>query len=286
MTPEARKRAPFELLAFTAAPVADALVVIELEGRFAATAQNGRFIRRPVLVVEVADDRPRLELAPVRAELRGAYWRGAYAIPAEALAGARFALGLRGTLLELPAPDELDDTHRLTALAREANSLRRALEAAEVDTATARAEAAATAAELGAAVLVARDGALAESAERIATLEAELAEVRRTAAEQVAIVREGEAARADAAEQRATDAEVRAQAAEKAGRAAEAGTEVLRAELAEERERPRAVIADPEPVAPASRHATPARGPGPWIAVAALLLFVFVLLGLLAGFLG
>ena len=124
-----------------------------------------------MLVVEPADDRPRLELAPVRAEVHDAYWRGAYAIPAEALPGARFALGLRGTLLELPAPDVLDDTDRLTALAREANSLRRALEAAEAEAATARAEADAASAELGTAVLAARDGALAESAERIASAE-------------------------------------------------------------------------------------------------------------------
>ena len=237
MTPEARKRAPFELLAFTAAPVAGALVVIEVEGRFAD--RSGRFARQPALVVEAADDRPRLELAPVRAELRDAYWRGVYAIPAEAFLEARFALGVRETLLELPAPDEA---------------------------ATARDEA---------------------------------------------------AARIDAAEQRASDAEARAQAAEEAARAADAGTDVLRAELAEERERSRAAIAvleadleaarrradalrnaaatdaqqgthaiQPEPATPPSSTHRPAqRGPGPWIAVGALVLFALVLLGLLLGFL-
>ncbi len=280
MTSEARKRAPFELLAFTAAPAAGALVVIELEGRFAAIAQNGRFIRRPVLVVEAADDRPRLELAPVRAELHDAYWRGAYAMPAEALTGARFALGLRGTLLELPAPDEADPTDRLTALAREANSLRRALETAEAETAHARAEADATSAELGAAVLAARDGALAESADRIATLEAKLAKAHRTAAEQIASARDEATLRADAAEQRAIDAEARAQGAEKAARVAESGTNVLRAELAEERSRPRAAIPEPTAIPPVPPHTTH-RGPGPWIAVAALLLFALVLLILL-----
>jgi hypothetical protein len=239
VTPEAGRRAPFELLAFTAAPVAGALAVIEVEGRFAAQG-NGRFTRRPVLVVEADDDRPRLELAPVRAELRDTYWRGAYAVPAEALSGARFALGLRGTLLELPAPDGAEETDRLSALAREANGLRRALEAAEANAVTARAEADATAAELGAA-----------------------------------------------AEQRATDAEARARVADEAARAADAGTEVLRAELAEERERARAVsvTADPKLIAPASTHTAQPRGPGPWIAVGALVLFAFVLLGLLFGFL-
>jgi hypothetical protein len=299
VTSEARKRAPFELLAFTAAPAAGALVVIELEGRFAASAQNGRFIRRPVLVVEAADDRPRLELAPVRAELRDAYWRGAYAIPAEALTGASFALGLRGTLLELPPPDESDTTDRLTALAREANSLRRALEAAEAETGHARAEADATSAELGAAVLAARDSALAESADRITVLEVELAEARRTAAEQIVSARDEAlaaheqvltevTARADAAEQRATDAEARAQGAEKAARAAESGTNVLRAELAEERGRPRTAVTEPAAIAPVPPQSTPPhtttpRGPGPWIAVGALVLFAFALLILLLG---
>jgi hypothetical protein len=337
VTPDVGKRAPFELLAFTAAPVAGGLVVVKLEGRF--TPQNGRFSRQPVLVVESGDDRSRLELAPVRARRDDGRWRGVYAIPAEAMPDARLALGVRGTLLELPTPDEPDDTDQLSVLAREANNLRRALETAEAAAATARVEAAARAAELGAAVLAARDGALAESVDRIAMLEAELAEARRTAAEQVKATREqadvaGErvseqvdvaraeavaeqegavaeaVARADAAEQRATDAdarathaEARARAAANAARAAEAGTEVLREELVEERERSRAAVAeDPDatavlgpvarpsptvdPTAPASPHTTPDRSPTHWIAVGALVLFAFVLLGLLAGFLG
>jgi hypothetical protein len=400
----AAKRAPFELLAFTAAPVAGALVVVELEGRFAA-AQGSRFARQPVLVVEAGDDRPRLELAPVRATLAGGRWRSAYAIPAETFPGARFALGLRGTLLELPAPDEPDDADRLTALAREANSLRRALEAAE-------AEVAATSADLGAAVSAARDEALAKSTDRITALEAELAEAREEAeqraqaeqerarlaeegAEQLAAARAADAeARVRAAEERARVAEAgadeRARVAEEAALAAGSGIEVLRAELAEERERSRLAIAELEaarrradalrnaaaaeaaaraslaeddatqPLAagaigfdedddatrplvidfddeddatrpldiavandddatrpldiaagagasaapaqpvtlssrrgrtvrpqtsPATAHAAAPRGPGPWIAVGALALFAFALLGLLVGFL-
>ncbi|HWH93423.1 MAG TPA: hypothetical protein VNT03_06140, partial [Baekduia sp.] len=140
MTPQARSRAPFELLRFTAAPVVGALVVLELEGRF---AQSGRFSRQPVLVLDRGEGRARLEFSPVRTALDRGRWRGAYAVPADAFAGARLALGVRGTLLELPAADEPDDGERLTALAREANALRRALEAAEADAATARGEAAA-----------------------------------------------------------------------------------------------------------------------------------------------
>jgi hypothetical protein len=300
VTPDVGKRAPFELLAFTAAPVAGGLVVVKLEGRF--TPENGRFTRQPVLVVEFGDDRPRLELAPVRARRDDGRWRGVYAIPAEAMPDARLALGVRGTLLELPAPDEPGDSDRSSVLAREANNLRRALEAAEAAAATAR------------------DAALAESADRVATLEAELAaaEVRAAGAE----------VRATDADTRAAQAEDRARAAESAARAAEAGTEVLRAELAEERERARPVVAAasgdgdddgaaaPEtpaaaddatvvrgpvrpgrprpravadPVTSVTPVATPApkpRGPGPWIAVGALVLFVLVLLGLLAGLLG
>jgi hypothetical protein len=308
VTPDVGKRAPFELLAFTAAPVAGGLVVVKLEGRF--TPQDGRFTRHPVLVVEFNDDRPRLELAPVRARRDDGRWRGVYAIAAEAMPDARLALGVRGTLLELPAPDQPDDTDRTSVLAREANNLRRALETAEADAATARAEADASAAELGSA---ARDGALAESADRIAALEAELAEASSRAEVRVAEadVRTAEAevraagaeVRAADADARATHAEARARAAAKAARAAEAGTEVLRAELAEERERSAAVVAeDPDatvvrspaarhaptvdPAPPASPHTVPDRSPTHWIAVGALVLFAFVLLGLLAGFLG
>jgi SWI/SNF-related matrix-associated actin-dependent regulator 1 of chromatin subfamily A len=171
-----RARSPFELLRFTATPVPGALVVVEIEGRVAAA--SGRFARRPVLVVEAGADRPRLELAPARATLVDDRWSATYAIPAESYDAARFALGLRGTLLDLPHPDEPTDADRLTLLAREANALRRQLEAAERDAADARSEATATAGELGAAVSAARDGALAESADRIAALEQELAEAR------------------------------------------------------------------------------------------------------------
>ena len=359
MTPAARNRAPFELLRFTAAPVSGALVVLELEGRFPRPA--GRFGRPPVLVVEPGEDRPRLELPPVRTAIDDGRWRGAYAVPAETMIGTpRLALGLRGTLLELPAPDEPDDGRRFTVLAREANGLRRALELAEADAARARAEAAVAISALEAAVEAAREEAGVAAAERIAALEHELDEAQRRAAEDVEGARttagaEHEQVVADMAARheqalaeagaRAADAERQAEEAEARALAAEAGTDVLRAELAEERERAHAAIAqlqqeideagddadpdetvpftvaeqrdadedataplqptavhrlhppgedgdvlDPvEPVTPEGRSPS-YRGHGPnlsrWLAVAALLLFAFVLLGLLFGFVG
>ncbi|HEY6761403.1 MAG TPA: hypothetical protein VI318_18025 [Baekduia sp.] len=388
MTPQARSGAPFELLRFEAAPVPGALVVLQLEGRF---RQSTRFGRPPLLVIEPGDDRPRIELTPIRTVADGHRWEGAYAVPAEALTGdARIALGVRGTLLELPAPDDADDGERLTALAREANRLRRGIEAAETDAAAARADAAEARAGLEGAVAAARAAALAESAERIDALEREVVEAHRLAAadadelrtehaaalteaarvaaadadalraEHAAALTEA-AARADAAEARASeveaehttaadaaltaemaslvDAQARAGDVERELRAAKEGIEVLRAELAEERERAGATIADLQhqlaaardgddddldetrpftvaeerdadddataPFGPSERGRAP-REPtlhdllapagheaehdgtsvGRWIALAALVLFAFVLIGLLAGFLG
>jgi hypothetical protein len=357
-----RGRSPFELLRFTATPVPGALVVVEIEGRVAAASE--RFARRPVLVVEAnaAAERPRLELAPSRSALDGDRWRATYAIPAESYDAARFALGLRGTLLDLPAPDEPSDADRRTLLAREANRLRRQLEAAEADAATARAEATAAAGELGAAVSAARDEALAESADRLAGLEREAAETRAAneaalaelqaahdratteAAERHAAALAEADARAEAAERDTAEIEAerrRADDAEARALAAEEGIAVLRAELAEERERLEALrraeaaedpttsgggalwaASDPrddeeetrvlasipdedddtrplttreertasgEPLLPLERgalpHPPPRRGPGAYVAVAALILFV-VLLALLLGFVG
>ena len=262
MTSEVRRRAPFELLAFTAAPVAGGLVVVELEGRF---AQNGRFTRQPLLVVESGAEEPRLQLAPVRATLVDGLWRSAYAIPAEALPDARFALGVRGTLLELPAPDEPDETDRLTALAREANALRRALEAAETAAALAHSEVAATSAELGAAVLAARDEALAESTDQISTLttsheqaitaaQAQIAAAEQRAEEAEARARAAQEGAAELANIRTLDADARALAAEQTAQTAIAGTEVLRAELAEERERSATAITQLEAQLDAARR--------------------------------
>jgi hypothetical protein len=235
VTPETRQRAAFELLRFTAVPVGSGIAVVELEGRF---VQRGRFTREPLLVVERGGDESpggRLELAPVRSGLASERFTGVYAVPADALDDGRFALGVRGTLLDLPAPDRPDDGARLAALAREANGLRRALELAEADSARVRAEAAAAAAETG-------------EAERIAELERDVAEAREAAAAQRAEAEQAVAdARAEAAAERAEVlAEREAALAELRERAeaAGAGTDVLRAELAEERDRSQAQVAE------------------------------------------
>lgn len=247
--------APFELRRFEAAPVTGAIVVVELEGRF---RQPARFGRAPVLVIDPGEERARrIELQPVRMSAEGTHWQASYAVPAEALtADAQLALGVRGTLLELPAPDEPDDGERLTALAREANRLRRELEAAEADAATAREQAEAIVADRDAAVTTAREevASAAETARAAAdatlaeaTLRAETAEQRATeleaslqtaearateletslrAAEQRGADTETRAAEAEAsvqtAEQRAADAETRATEAEASVQAAEA----------------------------------------------------------------
>jgi hypothetical protein len=407
VTPQARSSPPFELLRFEAAPISSTLVVLELEGRF---RQATRFARAPVLVVEPGGDARRIELSPVRTAADGARWQAAYAAPVEALSpGARLSLGVRGTLVELPAPDEPDDGERLTTLARETNRLRRRLEAAETETQAARADADAARAELATAVTAARDEAVAASAERIDALEREVVEAHRLAASDAEKARaetdaalaaaieattrqhqqalteantraetaehdaEEAQARARAAERQiqdadaraaaaeaeentltaemaaAIDAQARAQEAEQELRVAKEGIEVLRAELAEERERAQAAIAEREaanggsaaradedetqvvpfrddadltrpfsvaeqrdadddatqPFGPRSEPSgpreatlrdllTPEHADGPrhgpnlsrWIAVAALILFALILIGLLAGFLG
>lgn len=258
MTPPARSSgaAQFELRRFEAAPVTGAIVVLEVEGRF---RQSTRFSRQPVLVIEPGEDRRRIELQPVRTHADGQRWNASYAVAAEVLTdAAHLALGVRGTLLELPAPDEPDDGERLTALAREANALRRQLEAAEADAAAAREEAARVTADRDAAVTAARAEAQAASAERIDALELEVneahrlaaadAEAARTAAEAALAEATGRAEAAerrstelqeslDGAEQRATEATTRADAAE--ARAADAELRIVpaeaRAEEAEQR---------------------------------------------------
>lgn len=239
MTPPARSgAASFELRRFEAAPVTGALVVLEVEGRF---RQPARFGRQPVLVIEPGEEGRRIELQPVRTRSDGPRWNASYAVPAEALtAGARLALGIRGTLLELPAPDEPDDGQRLTALAREANTLRRELEAAEASAATARDEAAAVTADRETAVTAAREEAEAASAERIAALELEVDEAHRLAASDAEAARAAADQRATeleeslrAAEQRATDAEARVTAAGARGGEAEVRATAAEARIVE-----------------------------------------------------
>lgn len=144
----ARSRARFELLHFAAVATGVDVAVVELEGRF---GQEGRFVRAPRLVVERDGEEP-VRVPAVRVVQRDdGVWRAGFALPLEALDGGRFALGLRSTLLELPSPD-VDDGDRLTAVAREANRLRRRLEAVEANAEAARAD-------RDAAVAAARDEA-------------------------------------------------------------------------------------------------------------------------------
>jgi hypothetical protein len=268
VTADSRHRSSFELLRFGGSAVSAELAVVELEGRFAG--QRGRFARPPLLVIE-QDDAPRVELAPVRSTLHDERWRGSYAVPLRALDEGRFALGARGTLLELPAPDWVDDGDRLAALARDANGLRRRVEALEDDVAAARADADAARAALDQAVADVEQAVRAETAQRIDDLEREVVEahkiagsdaaqarkeaetarstaVQQTAAEHDVRVRAGERlaaeadARAEAAEERARAADQRAEEAEDRARVEAAGAEVLRAELAEERERAQGAI--------------------------------------------
>jgi hypothetical protein len=294
--PEARRRAPFELLRFSVVPTGADVAVVELEGRFPRGRE--RFVRRPVLVIEGIDGE-RTEIPAVWSSLDGVRWSGIFAVPDMPLEDVTFALGVRGTLLDLPEPDRAPDSDRVAALAREANQLRRRVEAAEeraagveaeADERAASAEAAAderaraaqaeaqeraTSAEAAAderarAAQAEADERIAAADERVRAVQAD-AEERATAAGAAAAERAEQAEAAAAArveeaqsgvtgrveaveseltqrlwdaEERATAAEDRATAAEQALGAAEAGLDVLRAELAEERERAHQAIAE------------------------------------------
>jgi hypothetical protein len=253
VTPEARHRSLFELRRFSAAPVSADLAVVELEGTFGGT--RGRFTRQPVLVVEEPGGGPRAELTPVRVRHDDDRWYGVYAAPLRALDGGTFALGAGGVLHELPAPDATDDGDRLAAVAREANRLRRRIEALEAQRDVAAADAAQARAELEVAVAAARDEVAAQSAQRIDDLEREVVAAHETAAgdaeraraaadgERHAAIGELEQRLAEERE-RAEVAQARAAAAEERERHEAAGADVLRAELAEERERAQAAIAE------------------------------------------
>lgn len=270
MTPEVRSRSPFELRRFTAAAVSADLAVVDLEGRFEGV--RGRFTRQPVLVVE-EPGAPRAELAPVRARLDGDRWRSSFAVPLDAVERGAFALGVRGVLYDLPRPRVLADGDRLALVAREANALRRRVEALEAERDAARAEAEQAYAGREEAVTAAHGEAAAAAAQRIADLEEEVAVARRVAEADVAAARQSAEAEIAAAQaevaaaqsradgergaavegvqqelrdqrERAEVAEARAAAAEERERHEAAGADVLRAELAEERERAQAAIAE------------------------------------------
>lgn len=267
MTPQSRTA--FELLRFGAAPVGDALVVVDLACRF---GEGGRFARRPVLVVERPGGNGRLELAPLHVHPDGDRWSATYAVPTAVMDGARFGVVVRGTLVELPEPDHVaapaGADPRAALLLREADALRREVERLETRSAAAEGHAAeaelrveearrqaeeveerAQAAEERAASAQTRaevaDERAAAAEERVTVLERGVRELEQRvlgAEDETAVAQDQTTAaeeRLAAAEARVAAADERAAEAERRAEADASGLAVLRAELAEERERAR-----------------------------------------------
>jgi hypothetical protein len=218
---------PFELLRFEATPVAPAVAVVELDGRFTGPEPS-----RPRLLVEtggVSREMPPLEAG-------GTPWSAVFAIPLAALSDPDAAFSLvpgRGPLIALPSPSESGgDDDRVVRLARTANDLRHRLSSAT--------ENAAAAAERVIAVGEERDRLAAELADARAALSA--AEARSAESHDAALAAreeqartEGEADEARAAAERAQD-EARAAVQDELERAAaEAGA--ARSALAELQDR-------------------------------------------------
>ena len=215
----------FEVLRFTVEPVSAEVALLELEGRF--RAETRRRLGVPRLMAETDDGSS--EVAPAaadeaQAEPDGGLWRASYAVALELLDDGSFALAVgRELLVGLPAPDLAEATgEREVRLAREANALRRTADEARAAAAAALASVGterqareATEAEMAEARM-ARD----DHARRAASLDEELAQLRREhAAELVRRDEERAAALAGRDEEaaRAADervAELEAEAAE------------------------------------------------------------------------
>jgi hypothetical protein len=246
----------FEVLRFTVEPVSAEVALLELEGRF--RAETRRRLGVPRLMAE-SDDGSR-EVAPAaaneaQAEPDGGLWRASYAVALEILDDGSFALAVgRELLVGLPAPDLAETTgEREVRLAREANALRRTSDEARAAAAAALASAGterqareATEAEMADARM-ARD----DHARRAASLDQELAQLRREHAaelvrrdeEQAAALagRDEEAARV--AEERVAELEAEAAEARRSLRTARAEAEAMRRDLEHERERAEAAEA-------------------------------------------
>jgi hypothetical protein len=240
----------FEVLRFTVEPVSAEVALLELEGRF--RAETRRRLGVPRLMAETDDGAH--EVAPAaaneaQAEPDGGLWRASYAVALELLDDGSFALAVgRELLVGLPAPDFAEATsEREVRLAREANALRRTADEA-------RAAAAAALASVGTErqAREATEAAMAEArmarddhARRAASLDDELAQLRREHAaelvrrdeERAAALagRDEEAARA--ADERVAELEAEAAEARRQLRAARAEAEAMRRELERERER-------------------------------------------------
>jgi hypothetical protein len=239
----------FEVLRFAAAPVSAEVVLLEVEGRFRADPR--RRLGVPRLVVEQADGSR--EVAPAAAdealaEPAGTLWRASYAVALELLEDGEFSLAVgRELLLGLPVPDLGETDDRDVRLAREANALRRTADEA-------RAAAAAALVSAG-AEREAREAAEAEMAEarlarddharRAASLDDEIAQLRRDQAaelvrrdeEHQAALAARDAESAQAADQRAMVLEAEIAEARRALRNARADTESIQRDLERERER-------------------------------------------------
>lgn len=240
----------FEVLRFTVEPVSAEVALLELEGRF--RAETRRRLGVPRLMAE--SDEGSSEVAPAaageaQAEPDGGLWRASYAVALDVLDDGSFALAVgRELLVGLPAPDLAEASgEREVRLAREANALRRTADEA-------RAAAAAALASVG-TERQAREAAEAEMAEarmarddharRAASLDDELAQLRRDHAaelvrrdeERAAALagRDEEAARA--ADERVAELEAEAAEARRSLRAARAEAEAMRRDLERERER-------------------------------------------------
>ena len=246
----------FEVLRFTVEPVSAEVALLELEGRF--RAETRRRLGVPRLMAE--SDEGSREVAPAaaneaQAEPDGGLWRASYAVALEILDEGSFALAVgRELLVGLPAPDLAETTgEREVRLAREANALRRTSDEARAAAAAALASAGterqareATEAEMAEARM-ARD----DHARRAASLDEELAQLRREHAaelvrrdeEQVAALagRDEEAARV--AEERVAELEAEAAEARRSLRTARAEAEAMRRDLEHERERAEAAEA-------------------------------------------
>jgi hypothetical protein len=240
----------FEVLRFTVEPVSAEVALLELEGRF--RAETRRRLGIPRLMAETDDGAD--EVAPAaaseaQAEPDGGLWRASYAVALDLLDDGSFALAVgRELLVGLPAPDFAEATsEREVRLAREANALRRTADEA-------RAAAAAALASVGAErqAREATDAEMAEArmarddhARRAASLDDELAQLRREHAaelvrrdeEQASALagRDEDAARA--ADERVAELEAEAAEARRQLRAARAEAEAMRRDLERERER-------------------------------------------------
>jgi hypothetical protein len=251
----------FEVRRFAAEAAGADVGLLELEGRFRAPVR--RRLGRPALVVE--GDGDALEVRPTAssdavAQPDGAPWRATFAVPLEALGARRFSLAVgRELLLDLPAPDGPpgDDngaTDRYVRLAREANAQRRRADDASdaAGAALARADAEREARERAdhelEGVRLERD----DLTRRLASVEGELAALRREQAEErvqheqaletlrgehaAALAARDEAA-ARAIEEGVSAAHAEANEAKRALKAARGDLEAARREAERERER-------------------------------------------------